>query len=551
MANSEGIAGTSPVVEALSKKYPLMGIALKYHRTTRGEPLSFKDKPYLIELYCDAPNIDGFDAMKAVQVGWSELLVQLVLERAGWAGRVAAYVLPTYQLRDRFVQRRIHPVLQTVPEYRSRLPAGDLGSVRIKRFGKGSLLFLGSNTVNDFIEFSADIVVVDEYDRCVQSNLALARDRLRASPYPQLFRIGNPTFPKMGVAALYDASDGRKWFHTCTHCNEKQPLDWEVNVVDRDAAGRWVLRDTKGVANGCVRPLCRRCGKPFTRGEANGQWVAQRPHTARRGYHISRLDVLSQDLLELWQEWLEAQSNSTKLAAFYTSVLGYPYVPTGSSIDASMLAGAACGKPMDHGGGGGIENEWIVAGVDVGAQIHVDIAAMEQPDETYRRVGRWTGTVTTFAEVYDLLCRYRVNCCVIDARPEMRKAQELRDKCLETGVCDTWLAQFHPTDRVGREDYGMRRDHGRRVVTVDRTQLLDATMDDLRISPPRRVYPEDIWAVEGWRDQMMAPKRILNDRGDRYIWNEGNAEDHYRFSDAYQRVAMDLMRQGGRYYADE
>ena len=49
---------------------------------------------------------------------------------------------------------------------------------------------------------------------------------------------------------------------------------------------------------------------------------------------------------------------------------------------------------------------------------------------------------------------------------------------------------------------------------------------------------------------MMAPKRVLNDRGDRYVWHEGNADDHYRFSDAYQRVAMDLTKQGGRYYAE-
>ncbi len=544
------MSGTSQVVSALSSQYPLLGLALKHHRTTRGQPLTFKDKPYLIELYCDAPRIDGFDAMKAVQVGWSELLVQLVLERAGWAGRIAAYVLPTYQLRDRFVQRRIHPVLQSVPIYQSMLPNGDLGSVRIKRFGEGSLLFLGSNTVNDFIEFSADIVVVDEYDRCVQANLALARDRLRASPNPQLFRIGNPTLPKMGVAALFDSSDGRRWFHQCTSCNEKQPMDWEVNVVDRDAEGRWMLRDIKGAEQGLVRPVCRRCGKAFVRGEASGEWVAQRPQTPRRGYHISRLDVLSQDLGELFQEWNEAQANSTKLSAFYASVLGYPYEAKGSSVDAQMLAGAACGSPMDHGGASENEYELVVAGVDVGIEIHVDIAVVEQQDETSRRIGRWTGTVRTFAELYDILARYRVNCCVIDARPEMRKAQEIRDKCQETGICDTWLAQFHPTDRVGREDYGMRLDHLRRLVTLDRTQLLDATMDDLRVQPPRRVYPEDIWSIDGWRDQMMAPKRVLNDRGDRYVWHEGNADDHYRFSDAYQRVAMDLTKQGGRYYAE-
>ena len=542
---------TTRIVNSLGEQYPLLGIAMKHHRTTRGKALSFHDKPYLIELYCDAPKIEGFDAMKAVQVGWSELLIQLALERSGWAGRIAAYILPTYQLRDRFVKRRIHPVLQTVPTYRSMLPNGDLGSVRIKRFGKGSLLFLGSNTVNDFIEFSADILIVDEFDRCVQQNLALARDRLRASPNPQLFRIGNPTLPKVGVARLFDNSDGRRWFHTCTHCGEMQNIEWEINVVDRDTAGRWVVRDTRGMRDGVIRPVCRRCGKPFVRGEAKGRWVAQRPEQSRRGYHISRLDVLSQDLGALYREWIAAQGNMAQMAAFYTSILGYPYSAKGSSVDAQMLADSACAPPMEHGGIDGTDVEWVVAGVDVGSELNIDVAIIEKmEDGKHKRVGRWTGTLRSFDQLYDLLVRYRVNCCVIDARPEVRKAQELRDKCMETGVCDTWLAQFHPTDRIGRDDYGMRLDHARRVVTVDRTQLLDATMDDLRSKPRRREYPEDIWTIKSWRDQMIAPKRVLNERGDRYIWHEGSAADHYRFSDAYQRVAFDLMLQGGRYYSE-
>ena len=150
-----------------------------------------------------------------------------------------------------------------------------------------------------------------------------------------------------------------------------------------------------------------------------------------------------------------------------------------------------------------------------------------------------------------MLVRYSVGVCVIDSRPEVRKAQELRDKCQDSGVCDLWLCQFHPTERVGKEDYGTRLDWNRRLVTVDRTQLLDATMDDLRYDEPRKMFPEDVWRVEGWQDQMTAPRRILNQRGERYIWDEGNADDHYRFADAYERVALDLIQKSGTYLVSE
>ena len=540
---------TTPVVDALSDAYPLLGIALRHHRTTRGHHLTFADKPYLIELYCDAPSIDGFDAMKAVQVGWSELLVQLILERAGWGGRIAAYVLPSYQLRDRFVKNRVNPLLERVPAYMERVPEHDPGSLKIKRFGKGSLLFLGSNTVNDFVEFSADVLVVDEFDRCVAEHLALARDRLRASPYPQLFRIGNPTLPKTGIAALFDHSDGRRWHHRCGHCGERQPLDWTTNVVQRDASGRWVPLDVKRRDDGTLRPVCRRCRRPFDRVAEGGEWVAERPSNTRRGYQISRLDVLSQDLRPLLHEWSEAQGDASKLEAFYRSVLGVPYEPKGMALDREILTNATTGDPMDEAGGDALRGSQVVAGIDVGRLLNVNVSRVvyDEARECHVREGLWVGTVQTFAQAYDLLVRYHVRVAVIDSRPEVRKAQELRDRCIDSGTCEVWLAQFTSADRVGRARFGMTIDYRRRLVNIDRTQLLDATMDELQVTPPRKVFPEDVWRVKGWADQMTAPKRRRSAHSDRFVWDEGNAEDHYRFADAYERVALELNLRSGEY----
>ena len=541
---------TAGVVTALGEKYPVLGLALTHHRTTRNQPLSFHDKPYLIELYCDAHKIEGFDAMKAVQVGWSELLVQLMLERAGWAGRMASYVLPSYQLRDRFVKNRINPLLERVPAYAGKVDPMDPGSLKTKRFGDGVLLFLGSNTVNDFIEFSTDVLIVDEFDRCVGENLALARDRLRASPYPQLFRIGNPTYPQQGIAGLYGHSDGRKWHHQCGRCNERQPLEWAVNIVHRDTSGRWIPKDKANAETGTLRPVCRKCHKPFDRTAKGGEWVAERPLNPRRGYHISRLDVLSQDLRQLLHEWGEAQGNDTKLEAFYRSVLGRPHEKKGSSVDREMLANATIGNPMDEAGGSKYQGKTILAGIDVGSLLNINISEMIYDEEHERKVRRgiWAGTVTSFSEAYDVLMRYRVQCAVIDARPEVRKAQELRDRCNREGTCDLWLCQFSPGERIGREAYAIKRDYGRHVVTVDRTQLLDATLEDIRTNPPSKTFPEDIWRVKDWADQMVAPKRRLSDKTNRFIWEEGSADDHYRFADAYERVAADIIGKSGEYY---
>ena len=138
--------------------------------------------------------------------------------------------------------------------------------------------------------------------------------------------------------------------------------------------------------------------------------MAERPTNTRRGYHVSRLDVLSQDLRPLVLEWGEAQGNATKLEAFYRSVLGLPYSPKGMSVDREILANCSTGNPMDHGGGDSYRSQTVVAGVDVGRVLHVSVSILEDNQETDTRMRRcvWVGTVSTFDQIHDLLVRYRV-----------------------------------------------------------------------------------------------------------------------------------------------
>ena len=101
--------------------------------------MSFLDMPYLPQMYRDIPKLEQCDIRKAVQTGLSELFICLSLYHAGWQGRIVAYVLPTFSVRDRFVNQRINKVLTITPSYRDLLPRkNDVGNNRMKRFGSGS-----------------------------------------------------------------------------------------------------------------------------------------------------------------------------------------------------------------------------------------------------------------------------------------------------------------------------------------------------------------------------------------------------------------------------
>lgn len=564
------------LLKTLKREAPLLYMAISDHRNLRGSPMSFGTMPYLVPLYQTFPDLDGADVISAVQTGKSELFTLLMLYLAGWRGRVCAYVLPTFSVRSRFVRRRIDPLLTEVKAYRDRIPGGApelapssgagqaaaLGSHALKLFGSGTLMFLGSNTPTDFLEFSADALFIDEYDACEPENLIRARDRLLASPHPQMFRLANPTIPGTGIDKIYRRSDQRRWYYRCPCCGEAQPLDWFVNFVRRRDDGSWELRDraragqavlsstgTMRATQGDARPVCRRCQKPFERYAAWFAWVAEDPAAGRRrGYHMTRLDVLDQSITELFAAWVEAQGSTVDVARFYTSILGLAYEQSGAAITVEDLRNACRGAENDHVGGPEYANDLIVMGVDVGTVLNVTIDAIRlvtvDGEKRIERTCVHVGGYLNFEDLDDLIERFHVGTCVIDAMPETRKAQELRDRHLG-GDCDVWLCRFFPVPRVGRERFGLRQEWDVKVVEVDRTQMLDAAFDDLRHK--RRVFPSDSFSTFGWSDQMRAPKRVLDEGKGRITWTEGNAADHYRLSDAYALVAHELSQRGGSY----
>jgi hypothetical protein len=220
--------------------------------------------------------------------------------------------------------------------------------------------------------------------------------------------------------------------------------------------------------------------------------------------------------------------------------LGIPFQFEGSRLSVGALEAVADGPGIDWTGGEAYSDEVVTAGIDVGALLHMQISVIARDEnENPIRETRFVGTVRTFEDVAELLRRFRVNLAVIDAYPEIHKAQELRDEFVESGECAVWLCRFHPTPRLGPQRYGMRQKHHGQIVQVDRTAVFDVSFAD--IVDGRRVLPADVMAVPQWPEQMCAPVRVVSTEKAKIHWTEGNQPDHYRLADVYDRVAADLL----------
>ena len=534
-----------------------LALALRCHKNTRGEPMCFDDRPYLLPIYGDRSRERVFK--KSVQCGISELLVIDALESAA-RGLACLYVLPTQEKRQKFVANRVSRAIIASPFY-SRLVrsgSGKSNTLGLKHFGRGVISFVGSCAVNEFVEFPADLVIVDEHDLCSQKNMPLVRDRLAASPHKLSVHAGTPTVPASGIAELFDASDAKEWHVRCEACGERQPLDFFINVVrqtgddeyeliDEEWAERGHVPDTpsakaegeraaspdrvknhglegRAIEPDDVRVMCRACGRPVDR-LAEGEWVARHPGRGVAGYHISQLFVPTCSIASLWLDWRAALTNDWERQRFHNSLLGEPYVAEGAGLSLADLA--ACGRGYDLPRRAGR----CTMGVDVGEWMHVRIS--DHPEPGVRRAV-FIGRVKTCGELDALMERYDVRCCVIDAQPEARLVREWQ-KTHRAGRI--WRCLY--TDDDVREP---RKDHADGVVRIARTPSLDDATEDILTG--RNWLPRNTATLDDgdYAKQMLAPVRTLAEdaRGNpRYVWTKP-AADHHRHADSYDKIASRL-----------
>ncbi len=547
-------------VEIAHDVAPLLRIAREVHRSDRGSPILFADKPYLIALYVLLPKIPAAVFRKAVQTGISEALIQLMLYKSGWLGQKCAYALPDNKIAGGFVADRINPLIESVPAYRRLLPHGDsddrhpeTGSIARKRFGPGSMRFMGAQTKSNWVEFSTDLFIIDELDLCVPEHVAMAPDRLKASRTPSLIHVGNPTAAGVGIDQRYTEGSRGKWYQRCTRCNHRQALDWFLHFVERNDAGMWVPMDRARFGDpsaGDLRPVCLKCRRPWDRVDVGGKWVHEREPSASitASFTMSHLDMLpksadDQPMRGLYVKWIKAQTNDAELVKFFQSNLGLPRRPQGASMTVEMLRAACGSRPMDP-QGESTKGKMLILSSDVGSTFHVTLSEIIEDLDVpvgYRRETRWVGTTTSWPGLTDIHKRFNPGITVVDSAPEGTAAREWcasMEARLEG--CQAYRCAFHQGSRVAGAELGFTKSSKDRLVTVDRTQAMDRSFYDLRDG--LHTLPADILTTPNWSAQMCVPVRQVRDDGTAF-WSKG--EDHYRLSDTYNRVGLQIAAKSG------
>lgn len=400
---------TTPALDSLTAAPSVWFTQLGLH--VDGKPFElWPEYAYLLEPY-DAmvmPNApQHLVVSKGAQMGWSiwAILQAIYGAYAIYHSDHIIYYFPTERTVLKFSKSRFGPMLKE-NEALSGIVGESVNSALLKEIRN----IRGTTTYIDFLGMQSKEALksipshhnfYDESDEMSRSSIARSMHRLDNSPYARTTHLSTPSLPNWGVELQYSVSDKRRWLIRCEACNADTCLELEFpECLHR-------------MADGSVIRACVKCGREVhTR---NGRWVAEAPSVDLRGYHINQLNharVTPATILHEYETHTSINGTPIDLPEFHNQRLAQGYLEADACLTREQVLGICGDEPAL-----GMHNGPCCMGVDVKlGQYHYEVGSVTGDNRTRA----WKlGIATSLDEIADIARAFHVECCVIDAMPDV------------------------------------------------------------------------------------------------------------------------------------
>jgi phage terminase large subunit GpA-like protein len=255
-------------------------------------------------------------------------------------------VLPTVEMAKRTSRGRIDPLIEDSAALKERVqPARsrDAGnSMLSKEFPGGILVLTGANSATGLRSMPARYVFLDEVDAYPASAdeegdpVTLAEARTTTFAHRRkVFMVSTPTIRGLSrIEREFEASDQRRYFVPCPHCDAMQWLQFERL--------RWAKGQPETAAyhcEGCEKPIAEHHKtQMLDHGEWRATAVSANPHAI--GFHLSALysPIGWKSWEQIARDWLAAQGSDEMLRAARNTLLGETWVESGEAPEWQRLA---------------------------------------------------------------------------------------------------------------------------------------------------------------------------------------------------------------------
>lgn len=406
-----------------------------------GARFDISDTPYLRELYDNALTHEVV-ARKAAQTRFTTwaIITTLWFLKNPLYNQNALYLFPTLSQVYDFSSGRLNPMLEDSPAFTGDEKAA-VDNQGLKRFGKRTLYMKGTESSKQLVEFPAAWQVFDEVDKFKEHEeidiIKLAKKRASGSKLKIFKYLSNPTYPDVGIDAMYLKSSMGEWQVPCNFCGKWQALDFFENV------------EYENINSGV---FCKYCKKPIDR-LAEGRWYHEDSNNPVKGYHVSQLSSPTVSVREMIAEWLAIEGELDK-AVFYNMSLGLPYTPKGGKLTQEELR-AIISSDLTKGDITGYSDTFL--GIDVGNMMDWALIGRDYS------ILDW-GEARNIEEIYEIIETKNVTFFCIDAQPEGRLSKDLVAKYPNRGA----YVYYKDSENTKEFDDGTYQFNRNREVTLDR-----------------------------------------------------------------------------------
>ena len=292
------------------------------------------------------PLIETVVVMKSAQVGWTEILGNVVGYFIDNDPCPILIIQPTLEMGEAWSKDRLAPMVRDTPALHDKIKdarARDSGNTLLhKTFPGGHITIAGANSPAGLASRPIRVVLFDEVDRYPPSAgtegdpVALASKRTTTFWNRKKLMGSTPTVKGSSrIESAYENSDQRRYFVPCPHCNTFQSLKW--GGPDHPFGVKW-----PDESQADAYYVCEHCASVITDADKAemlrlGEWRPAKPGGAIAGFHINEIYSPWVTFGEMASNFVEAKRLPETLKTWVNTALGETWEEAGETIDETGL----------------------------------------------------------------------------------------------------------------------------------------------------------------------------------------------------------------------
>jgi phage terminase large subunit GpA-like protein len=297
--------------------------------------------PMIREVWC----------MKSAQIGWTEILLNVIGYFVDQDPSPMLLVQPTLDIGEAFSKDRLAPSVRDTPALRDKIKdakSRDSGNTLLhKTFPGGHITIGGANSPAGLASRPIRVALFDEIDRFPPSAgtegdpISLGKKRTTTFRNRKVLCGSTPTIRGGSrVESGYEGGDQRTYHVPCPACGAFQRLVWsQVRWDDgRPETARYVCQHCSADLTDADKPDMLRAG----------EWRAARPFNGIASFHISELYSPWVTWPEMARSFLEAKRLPETLQTWINTALGETWEDKGEVLEGGALSSRVEAYTPDH-----------------------------------------------------------------------------------------------------------------------------------------------------------------------------------------------------------